>query len=224
MLTLPEKLLLLGLHDQKGTIVTSASTALMYGLAGAVLLELTFYDKLDLHKKKVIVKDPSTTGDELLDQVLLHIHESTKQRTPKYWVMTIGNKLNIKNRLLDRLIEKEILRKVEDKILWVFSRNLYPPSNPLPEQELRKRIKEAVFQDGEREERIVALLSLIKACNLINEVFEPDERKAAKKRIKAISSEETYGKAVSQIVSEINTSIIVATTTAAAVSSSSSSN
>ena len=39
MLTLPEELLLLGLHDKKGTVVSSASMALPYGLAGAVLLE-----------------------------------------------------------------------------------------------------------------------------------------------------------------------------------------
>ncbi len=39
-LNLAEELLLLALNEEKGTVVFAASTALPYGLAGALLIEL----------------------------------------------------------------------------------------------------------------------------------------------------------------------------------------
>lgn len=50
MLLLAEQLMLLALHDEKDSIIFSASTALPFGLTGAIILDLFF-------RGKVIQKD-----------------------------------------------------------------------------------------------------------------------------------------------------------------------
>ncbi len=51
MLNIAEKLLLLALHDEKGTLLSSASASLLYGLSGVVLMELTLNKRLHIDKK-----------------------------------------------------------------------------------------------------------------------------------------------------------------------------
>jgi len=48
MLNLMEELLLLALDDEKGKIIFSSSSALPYGLRGALLLELALVKKIDV--------------------------------------------------------------------------------------------------------------------------------------------------------------------------------
>ena len=48
MLNLMEELLLLALDDEKGKIIFSSSSALPYGLRGALLFELALVKKIDV--------------------------------------------------------------------------------------------------------------------------------------------------------------------------------
>jgi hypothetical protein len=89
--------------------------------------------------------------------------------------------------LLDRLIEKGILRREEHKILWVFTSKHYPAQDLRPETELRTRVHAAVLEGAEPDDRTRSLLVLVHACNLVSELFEKPERKAAAENLKAIA-------------------------------------
>ena len=65
MLSLSEKLLLLGLHDEKGHVVMSASVALPYGLVGALLLELYLAKRIDFVEKNIQVINEQPTHNAL---------------------------------------------------------------------------------------------------------------------------------------------------------------
>lgn len=224
MLSLAEKLLLLALHDQKGSVVLSASGALQYGLAGALILDLFFRNRITLAEKNIRVIDATPTGDSLLDQVLELISSSGKQKNPKHWIYKIDRKVKgIKNQITDALVEKEILRREEHRLLWVFHYNRYPTRNISPEQEIRQRIQNIVLMNHPPDETDRALISLLKACSLVNEVFPKEQRKQAKKRIKEISEDEKVGKAVSDIVAEITAAVtagVIAAASASTVTSS----
>ena len=212
MLTLGEELLLLAVDDEKGTVLSSASMALEYGLSGAILMELTLMDKVGRDGKHLTVVDSASTEDDILDESLKAIEQSRKLRTAESWVSRLSGVVkNMKGRLLDRLIDKEILRKEEHKILWVIPTNRYPTENAGAEQETRERIRSIVLNDGAAEQaldpRMTVLISLVSACDLVNEVFSRDERKLAKKRIKEITECELLGKAVSETVSGIHAAL-----------------
>ena len=211
MLTLPEELMLLALRDEKGSVIFSASTALPYGLAGAVLLELFFKGKITYGNKKIQVIDKSTIDDPVLNEALNLIKNSSKDRNPKYWVQKINNKVKkLKQRVIDNLVKQQILNREGHKILWFFNIDRYPTLDVVPEMEIRTTIRNIVLNDHEATEREIALLSLMKACSLINEVFQRSERKLAKKKIKELLENQKISKDVSSAVNAITQEITAA--------------
>jgi hypothetical protein len=223
MLSLAEELMLLALKDEKGSVIMSASTALPYGLAGALLLDLFFRQKITFNGKTVEVVDPAPTGDTLLDETLTLISGTEKHKTAKYWVQKIERKIKkLRDRIADQLVQKEILKPEEHRLLWVFQYQRYPTVNISPEMEIRQRIRNIVLLNHPPDDKDRALISLVKACSLVNEIFSGEERRQAKKRIKEITEEEKIGKAVSYVVAEITAAVTaVVIITAASTSSSS---
>ena len=185
MFTIAEQLLLLGLHDEKGSVLFSASTALPYGLAGATILDLYFQDRIKFEDKDIRVVDHTPTGNDILDETLDLLCNATKIRNVKYWVNRIHGKVKgLKHRLADRLVEKNILEREEHRLLWVFNYNRYPTQNFAPEYDIRNSIRNIILYDQQPTEKETALISLVKACDLVNEIFSREERKSAKKKIK----------------------------------------
>ena len=217
-LRLSEELLLLAQDDEKGTIVSGASIAIDYGLAGAVLLELAEDQKIDLDGTKLELKDSKLTGDFTYDFVIQQISKSSKPRTTEHWVSELAHKTKeIKEKLLEKLTNKGILEKVEGKVLWIFSTKKYPTRYEKPEFVIRKRIHDIVIGGKEPGTRDSMLLGLIQAGGLVKEVFpKKEEYKVAKGRIKELVEGDIMNKAVNQSVQAIQAAI-AATMIASAV-------
>lgn len=81
-LSLKEEFLLLAYDDKKGRPVIMGNNFL-YSLAGAVLLELAFKQKISVKEKFVYVKSYKTTGDIVLDQLMEQIRKSPKNKKIK---------------------------------------------------------------------------------------------------------------------------------------------
>ena len=221
MVSLPEQLLLLALND-KGSVVSSAGIALPYGLAGAVLMELTLRGHLGDDGGKLVVRDPSSTEDDILDEALGHIRASKKARPPRAWVGKLSRSIkHLQARLLARLVDAGILLRQERRILWLFRGDRYPPCDDQVELAIRRRLHQIVADSAEPDLEMVVLISLVDACKLVNEVFGPTERKHAARRVKEIAESEPIGKAVSESVAAIQAAItgsIMATTAASTIS------
>jgi hypothetical protein len=224
MLNLGEKLMLLALHDEKGTVLSSASMSLEYGLSGAVLMELVLRGRLRADKKNLVIVDAALTGDDILDEALTKIKQSKRDRNTKYWVDKLSRGIkDLKGRLLDRLIDKGILRTEKRRILGVISSQRYPMEDAKAEQEVRDRIRAVILGGATLDPRIAMLISLVNACGLVDEIFSREERKLARKRIKEIAKKDLIGKTVSDTVAEIEAAIvasIVVSTGATSLSSS----
>jgi hypothetical protein len=218
-LNLAEELLLLGLDAESGEIILSVSTALPYGLVGAILLELHLKGKILLTNNHVKVIDSTSTGNEIMDEVLSMIQSHNKEEEPKFWIRTINGAIDdITERLIAILIKKGVLRKESKKILWIIPVERFPAKDVLPEVHTRILLRSIVLENVEPTSRTLALLSLVKSSNLIDELFLKDERKQATNIINEYIAGESIGKAISDINAEV-TSIIassVAGTVAAA--------
>lgn len=223
MQTLAEDLLLIALDDDDGTVPWQHSTALPNGLGGALLMDLVLQERIDVIDKKVAVMSAASTGDDILDEALVTIGESKRQRDAKHWVSKLGGRSGLKEQLARCLVERGILEEQEKVYLWVFRSNRFPTTNPEVEASLRQQIHDVVLSGEDPDERTMMLLSLVYACDLGDVLFTRDERKQAKERIKHLVEDEMFGKAVGQVISDIYTVVMIAATTAA-ISSSSSSN
>jgi hypothetical protein len=210
-LNLAEELLLLALNEEKGTVLLRAQTALPYALSGALLIELVDAGLLRLEGKTLLAAPGGTTRDEILDEVLAKVRSSKRTHSLRHWVLRLGRSGGkIKKKLLTRLVEKRILQREEQRLLWIFPMQHFPEADSRPEFEIRRRIRSGILRGRTRDERSAALISLACACDLIGVVFEKEERRDAKKSAKEIAKSQPVGSAVAQTVAAIKTAAVIA--------------
>lgn len=197
MISLPEELLLLAIDDTTGKISPPEPNALNYGLAGAVLMDLLIAGRLDLANGKLVLADAASTGNAVLDEAALEIGRNEKVGDARYWVDKLG-RAHLKERILERLVQRRILRREEHRIVWVIPLDRYPTADPAPEREVRQRIRDVVLEGVAPEPHIAALIGLMKACNLTALVFTKDEQRSYGQRIDQIAHGDAVGQAVSR--------------------------
>lgn len=210
MQTLAEDLLLLALDDDRGTVSWQRSTELSYGLGGALLTDLALQERIDSVDKKIVISDPSPTGDRLLDAALATTRAPKKPRDAKHWVEKLGGRNGLKEQLARRPVARGILREQEHTFLWVFHDPRFPTSDPGPETSIRDQIRDVAVAGAEPDTRTLLLFSLVSTCNLTDGLFTREERKQAKLRIKDLVEGEQFGKAVSGAVAEATAAAAVA--------------
>jgi hypothetical protein len=219
LLNLAEELFLLAINDDKGTLVGSASITLPYGLAGAILAELVLLGKLAINeKRRLVILDPTPTGVELLDEALAKM-EASKPRKADAWIGALSAKRYQKH-IVAGLVEKGVLTQEEKRFFWVIPYAVYPQQDASAKYWVKQHLRGVVLAADKPEPRVVFLLSLLKACNLLNLVFTKDERKASRRTIDQLVKSDQLGEAISQAIvetiqaieSSISVAVIAATT------------
>ena len=82
--SLGEDLLLLSIKPQSGRIATIPR--LKYGLMGSELVRLAARGKIEISGDRIVVRDPSITGDSELDAALDSLNRSRRPQRPRRWV------------------------------------------------------------------------------------------------------------------------------------------
>jgi golgi phosphoprotein 3 len=209
MLTLPEELMLLALSDDDGKVVPSSSTALPYGLAGAVVMELALLGKMELGKEALTVSNTEPTGNDILDAALGSVGRSSKDRPAKWWICRPDTLVpGLKDRLLARLVEGGVLKKEEHHFLWLIPYNRYPTQDSAPEMSVREQLRGVVVDGEAPSERTAVLLCLVHACSLVKEIFPDLDAKAVAKQVKEFAEGDQVAAAVSEQVSAITMMIV----------------
>ena len=117
-LSLIEKFILLSLDVKKGKFLID-SMSLNYGIAGAILLELSELNKISIKNKKIVVTDNKLTKISIVNACIKLINNSRKQRKAKYWVYKIGNKSSgFKKMILKDLYDKKIIKINRKTYVW----------------------------------------------------------------------------------------------------------
>lgn len=206
-----EEILLLALRDEEGTI--APGTQYHFALGGAVLAELLLLQRITVEEGRrqlVSVADTRPTGDPLLDESLERIAHAKRRAAVRHWVSRIANQKGLRHRIAEGLCRRGILRNEIDKVLWIFSRRIYPELDPAPERALIARLEEAIFTDDEVvDPRSVVLISLARATGLLRATFGKKRLKERKDRIERIVNGEVTGKATREAVQAMQAAILV---------------
>jgi len=212
-LRLYEKFILLALNQKKGNFLID-SLSLNYGLAGAILLELSELKKIVIENKKIRVADKKLTNNQIIDACLKLINAIQKKRKPRYWIYKIGNKSSgFKKIILQDLYNKKII-KIDVKVyLWgLIKIRRYPVINISEVNNIKIRIKDAVLTSNKPDLETILLLSLMWSCKLTRILFtNKKDHKASRTKIKELTKNIEIGEAVSQTLKEIQAAIVVAT-------------
>jgi hypothetical protein len=211
-LPLHEEVLLLALRDDEGTI--APGTMYQYAIAGALLAELVLRRRVTVEspgrKQLARVIDAKPTGAPLLDECLQKMSEA-KPKKLSDWVGRFANIRSLKHRVAERLCDRGVLHQEEGKILLLFTRRVYPETDPRPEQEIIDRLRRAVFTDArDVDPRTAVLVSLADRTGVLKVIFDKKELRRRKQRIEQVVNGEVMGKAASEAIQAMQAAVMVA--------------
>jgi hypothetical protein len=218
-LSLPEQILLLALRDEKGTVEHRAHMY-SYALGGAILAELTLAGRIRIGEEKKHVVDaaaPQALGDPLLEECRAAIAGAARRKSAKAWVSRFAGIRRLKHRVAESLCGKGILRNEDDQVLLIFTRKIYPVTDPEPERLLVERMREAIFGEAERlDPRTALVVALAHAADLLPIHFPKKELKRRKERLARIVEGDPIGGATQAVVQAVKAAVIAAVAASAA--------
>jgi len=216
-LAMHEQLMLLALRDEKETVESRAGMH-AYALSGAILAELVLAGRItidDDKKQLVNLVDSSLPGEAFLDEALNLIATAKRRRRAANWVMRFASIKKFRHRIAQQLCRRGILKDSEDKVLWIFTRKIYPEIDPRPEKQLVEQLRRAIFVDKEKvPPRTAIVLSLAHGTGMLAIHFDRKELKRRKKRIEQIASGEAVGGATKAAVEAAQAAMMAAQTAA----------
>ncbi|MBP2350469.1 hypothetical protein JOF29_001552 [Kribbella aluminosa] len=219
-----EDVLLLLYDDQTGKPITG-SPGLDFALAGAVLIELTLQQKLDITTEgkvgRLQVLDGAPTGDPILDERLSHLVDKPGKK-PKDQIKPLSK--HLRDQLLARLAQRGVLEAEQGKVLGLFPVTRWPAKDARHELEVRAQLESVLTQGLAPDQRTAALIALLSALNVVPKVITDSvDTRALKQRAKEIADSDWAAAAVKKAVAEMQaavTAAIVVSATAGASASS----
>ena len=206
-----EEITLLMLSDEDGEFVRVPGWSMQCAYAGAVLMDLALENRIDTDLKKLVLVDPTPLGDDLLDPTLALLAQATETYDARRWVDEIANGAEeIRESALARLVERGVLRREEDRFLWVFQSRRYPIVDGDAEREVKLRIMAVLFGNEIPDPRDIVLICLADACGILKELLSARELERAAERIEQVRKLDLIGQAVSKAVWDIQSSIALA--------------
>jgi Golgi phosphoprotein 3 len=209
MISIVEELYLLALDDEKGNIVPIAKKTLAFGLAGAILAELSLQKKVCSNEKhRLELADHTPCGDEILDEALEEIRSSEKPRKLTYWISQFSNRpKKLQERIAESLVTKNVLYQEEKR----YFRNQPSQENEQPiiqsKFETKAQLRAMVLSSANADHRSLTLLNLTKANELLNLIFTQDELSLAKNRIHEIIVHSALADQDMQCIEEIGQAV-----------------
>jgi len=203
-----EEILLLLLKEESGDLVAVPEAQLAHALAGAVLLDLAFEDRIDTDLEKLILVSQEPLGDDLLDPVLAQITADASTRDTEYWLRRIAADADgLRETALARLVSAGVLESAEEGAMALarsvrWSRR-YPSADGKAEQEVCLRIMRVLFSDDVPDPRDVVIICLADACGLLPKIMTKDDLAELEDRLDLVRSLDLIGRTVSRVAREI---------------------
>jgi Golgi phosphoprotein 3 GPP34 len=177
-----EQLLLLA-YRPDGT-ARGKGTELDMGLGGALLTELAMDGYVEVGDKQVRANRGRPRPEHpALAAALAEVE--AKARRPEACVLKVSKGARLA--LLAALVERGVLTREPRRVFGVFPGWRFPVADPAPRAEVLGRLRDAVIEGAEPDQRTAALAGLVQAAGLARRVFPDDDQRAVKARLKEIA-------------------------------------
>jgi hypothetical protein len=194
---------LLGIHPEKGGLISSTYHVISIVLPGALFLELFQRKNIKFEEKKVVLLNDKTS-DPVHQFVLKKIKQKPRQLKLGTWISKLRfSQKYIRKEVQHSLVDKRLIRMEPHQFLffhWEKSKIL----NHQIVYRLVSEIESQVFKGTENEEEIM-LLSMLKPAGLLKRIFpEGEKRKMATEKLKKMMVDNRVSEAVSQAIAAAN--------------------
>ena len=208
-ITLVEEILLLLLHEEKGTLRPVPNYTLHIALAGAVLMELAINNRVDCGLDSFTVMDNNPIGDPILDRYLQQVSATDAQKEVKYWLNHIADDGEELVKLgFDRLVERKILGETEKRLLWVVKTKIYPTLDGSVEHNAKLRLMNLLYSDDLPDPRDVVMFNLLDSCDMFRVLLPVPEVTRLQSKIRTLSQLDLIGLETSKLIREIQIALV----------------
>jgi len=220
-LSTAEKFLMIAHHPEKGRFMITGMF-IQYGIAGAILLDLTLEERIDITNKRLILKTPGTSADPLINEITALISGDPRPRMVGYWVRKLARRYNrYKRQVLEGLAKKRMVRIEERKFLGLIPyRRSYLTESYTRTNLVRQLKNELLANTRGPSSPNMAIAGLIEACRMQRHLADDrEELKKIRIRLKDIIKESPVSDVVSQTVRQVQAAIFASVTAAIIASS-----
>lgn len=209
-LTMPEEILLLLLDDETGKPVGLPGPAGDLALAGAILMELALAGRIDTDSDRLVVVQSRPTGDMVLDGVLARLAAGASGRSSGLWIQDIAKSASVlRAEVLERLLAAGVLRRIEDRFLWVFPERRYPKAPGRAETaEVRRRLRAVLLEEAIPDPRDALLIGLAHATGLVPLVLTEEELARAAPRVEQVAGLEELSRSLSAATRDVYATLL----------------
>ncbi|MEU9081269.1 GPP34 family phosphoprotein [Streptomyces sp. NPDC048357] len=216
-ITLAEEIVLLSLDDKSGETRRRQSAG--WAAAGGILLELVMAERVSVAGKYLELRDTTPTGEELLDGRILLMEAWLRGRAKRRvtdWLTR--DQAKAVGAAVERLVERGLVAAEVHKVLGMFPQKRYPETDGAAERALRERLRAAVIEGAEPDERTAGLIALIHSTRLHRLAFPDRRRDEVAPRTAEIAAGQWAGDSVRAAVRDMQaamtavTAVTVATT------------
>ena len=211
MLTLFEELFLLSLDEDSGNILSFTKKNFAYGIAGAILSELVFQDKVQLNEKhRLLLTNSDPTGNEILDEAIHEIKHSEKPHRPSYWISQFNQKKKkLREQLGTSLAEKGILHQEDKRFFWIYNEDEVNHAMAPLKYQLKTTLRGKILATDVNDARSLALLKILAASGMLGLVFTQDEQTLSTRAINEKVIRASLENPVLQPIEEIGQGVAV---------------
>ena len=226
MPTFSEEILVLLLEDERGTLIPIPRTSIECALAGGVLMDLAFANRIDTDLETLMVTDRTPTGNLMLDRTLAKVGAREDKTDTRTWIKVLAaeDADYIREQALLRLLQHGILERRESSFIWAFGRRrdtLDRRERRLAwafgarryqeaEHEIKLRIGNVLLSDDIPDPRDVALIGLVDACDLLGDIFPDRNTDQLRPRVEQLHQMDLIGRELAGAISDIERNVKIA--------------
>lgn len=205
MLTLPEHLLLIALHDDKGTVHPAAFLALDTCLRAAVLAELRLQGRVQTSTSGEVRRVDARwqpTGFPVEDAAMEVLADCPSPGPLETWMKALEEPLEDVRAAEVALLERRgILERTDVGHGLLGDSVVHPMRNETAEYAMRDRMKAVVHGEArDTPPRVGTLIALADVCNLLGAAFELDDRGEALNRAQWVEERDAIVRAAREAV------------------------
>ena len=178
-------------------------------IASAILMDLALHHRIDTDMNNVIPDKLEPMGDPILDVVIEEIKEYGSVRPISEWIADLSLKGQFfRDEIVKSVVDLGILKVENKKVLWMFSKRVYPMIDDKEVKEVRARIRDLVFSDEIPDYKDIVIISLLKNAGILELAFTEGEMKDYEHRIAQIAKMDMIGLAIGDSLKEFKLSDI----------------
>ena len=214
-LSIAEKFVIIAHHPERGRFMIS-QMYIQYGIPGALLLDLTLDDRIDLKDSRLLLKSARVADKGIMGDLATMISGTAVPKKTGYWIRKLARHYNkYLKQILSDLEHKRLVRLEDRKFLGLIPYQKSYLIESYTRSNLIRQLKGSIMVTRDPAGDNMALAGLVEACRMHRLLTtDREELRTIKTQMKKTVKESPVTDAVGKTIREVQAAIMASVTAA----------